>query len=284
RQPSPGTSTKPRRPSEGFCETEMSDDRLNALKQIRAPAPTESARRRAIQAAMLAYDQAQQNSIQAPKGDAGTGRLRTIFDALKGNWIMDTRVSIGLGTAAIALLLLPLGYQLYTTTAITPLSFESGDSVDPVAPDAEEPKSVALSEAEKPATQPAGNPADEQGLVAEPIDDGRARVNGRGVTLLEMDATGDAAAQPGAETATKRQEFAGADQPAAGTVAPLVGSESLAAMPAPEPMMMPQTMPSGDEFTDFDESPVKVVAEEPVSTFSIDVDTASYSYVRRLLG
>ena len=29
------------------------------------------------------------------------------------------------------------------------------------------------------------------------------------------------------------------------------------------------------------ESPVKVVAEEPVSTFSIDVDTASYSYVRR---
>jgi Ca-activated chloride channel family protein len=47
--------------------------------------------------------------------------------------------------------------------------------------------------------------------------------------------------------------------------------------------MMPQAQPSGDQFTDFDESPVKVTAEEPVSTFSIDVDTASYSYVRRLL-
>jgi Ca-activated chloride channel homolog len=53
--------------------------------------------------------------------------------------------------------------------------------------------------------------------------------------------------------------------------------------PMPEPMMVQQTEPSGDEFTEFTESPVKVVAEEPVSTFSIDVDTASYSYVRRML-
>jgi hypothetical protein len=40
---------------------------------------------------------------------------------------MDTRMSLGLGTAAVALLLLPLGYQLYTTTAITPPGFESRD-------------------------------------------------------------------------------------------------------------------------------------------------------------
>ena len=42
-------------------------------------------------------------------------------------------------------------------------------------------------------------------------------------------------------------------------------------------------MPSGDEFTTFAESPVKIVKNEPVSTFSIDVDTAAYSYVRRAL-
>jgi Ca-activated chloride channel family protein len=35
-----------------------------------------------------------------------------------------------------------------------------------------------------------------------------------------------------------------------------------------------------DKFTDIKTNPVKVVAEEPVSTFSIDVDTASYSFVR----
>ena len=57
------------------------------------------------------------------------------------------------------------------------------------------------------------------------------------------------------------------------------GYADFATMPAP----MPGTTPSGDTFTAFDESPVKVVAEQPVSTFSIDVDTASYSYVRSML-
>ena len=38
-----------------------------------------------------------------------------------------------------------------------------------------------------------------------------------------------------------------------------------------------------DRFTDSPENPVSVVAEDPVSTFSIDVDTASYSFVRASL-
>jgi Ca-activated chloride channel family protein len=38
-----------------------------------------------------------------------------------------------------------------------------------------------------------------------------------------------------------------------------------------------------DRFTAIDENPFRVAAEEPVSTFSIDVDTASYSWVRASL-
>ncbi|HEX7026850.1 MAG TPA: VWA domain-containing protein [Gammaproteobacteria bacterium] len=38
-----------------------------------------------------------------------------------------------------------------------------------------------------------------------------------------------------------------------------------------------------DQFEDFEINPVKLVSEEPVSTFSVDVDTASYSFVRRQL-
>src|SRR5690606_26574555 len=54
---------------------------------------------------------------------------------IKGSWIMDTRVGLGLGTAALALLLLPLGYQLYTSTALTPrLGFEQREPVGPVTP------------------------------------------------------------------------------------------------------------------------------------------------------
>lgn len=38
-----------------------------------------------------------------------------------------------------------------------------------------------------------------------------------------------------------------------------------------------------DQFEDFEINPIKLVTEEPVSTFSVDVDTASYSFVRRQL-
>ena len=39
----------------------------------------------------------------------------------------------------------------------------------------------------------------------------------------------------------------------------------------------------GDRFAPFDENPVKRAAEDPVSTFSIDVDTASYGFMRASL-
>jgi Ca-activated chloride channel family protein len=59
-------------------------------------------------------------------------------------------------------------------------------------------------------------------------------------------------------------------------------SEAIGFAPPAQPIVIvPQE--TGDQFIDFDESRVKAVAEDPVSTFSIDVDTASYSYVRRLL-
>jgi len=45
----------------------------------------------------------------------------------------------------------------------------------------------------------------------------------------------------------------------------------------------PQRPDSGEEYADYKTNPVKLVREEPVSTFSIDVDTASYSLVRNQL-
>lgn len=56
-----------------------------------------------------------------------------------------------------------------------------------------------------------------------------------------------------------------------------VGGVSIAA-----DMIAPQYHDEGrDKFKDIADSPIKQVSEEPVSTFSIDVDTASYSFVRR---
>ncbi|KCZ53075.1 vWA domain-containing protein [Hyphomonas pacifica] len=50
----------------------------------------------------------------------------------------------------------------------------------------------------------------------------------------------------------------------------------MSGMPMPEPEFR-------DQYEDVEANPVKLVSEEPVSTFSIDVDTASYANVRRFL-
>ena len=50
----------------------------------------------------------------------------------------------------------------------------------------------------------------------------------------------------------------------------------------PTDMLVPQEE-NRDRIEDFKTNPVKSAVEDPVSTFSIDVDTASYSFVRRSL-
>jgi Ca-activated chloride channel family protein len=56
-----------------------------------------------------------------------------------------------------------------------------------------------------------------------------------------------------------------------------------AAAPPPPAMMMAPEPEFRDQYEDVDPNPVKLTSEEPVSTFSIDVDTASYANVRRFL-
>jgi Ca-activated chloride channel family protein len=53
-------------------------------------------------------------------------------------------------------------------------------------------------------------------------------------------------------------------------------------MPAPMPMPVPD-QPSNERYGAISDNPIHRVAEAPVSTFSVDVDTGSYSNVRRLL-
>ena len=69
-------------------------------------------------------------------------------------------------------------------------------------------------------------------------------------------------------------------------------SSRLVAKPAPEPVPHPVVAPYNapyyqeqgrESFPDYDDNNVKVTTMEPVSTFSVDVDTSSYSFVRRVI-
>ncbi|MHA6731865.1 vWA domain-containing protein [Devosia sp. A369] len=161
---------------------------------------------------------------------------------------MDLRLPIG--TAAIALLVLPLGYQLYTTTSMTPAESVAVPQQVEIAPaPADVPVATAQTKAEAPNI--AARPAPEMARQPAPS--------------IALDSS----------VANRVQSMAPAGA--------MAESEALYA-PAPMPVggAMPSE-PSGDQFTSFDEQRLKIVADEPVSTFSIDVDTASYAYVRRLL-
>ncbi|HTO28274.1 MAG TPA: VWA domain-containing protein, partial [Devosia sp.] len=203
---------------------------------------------------------------------------------------MDMRLPIG--TAAIALLVLPLGYQLYSTTSMTP-----ADAVPPrpvisvEQPPVDQPAEIAV--AEEPADKPADAVAN---TVASPATTTTETEAGRDQVVVAPEPVLTEEMAPDLDDGLMDKEVALQEAPmVGGAVAPQqvqsmapsgAAMESDAYMVAPAPMpsiVALPTEPTGDEFTSFDEQRLKAVADEPVSTFSIDVDTASYSYVRRQL-
>lgn len=69
--------------------------------------------------------------------------------------------------------------------------------------------------------------------------------------------------------------------PAEGRVAPIAGI--VAMQPPLEPEQTPIAEANTEQYPDATVSPLKITNEEPVSTFSIDVDTAAYGIVRSSL-
>jgi Ca-activated chloride channel family protein len=84
-------------------------------------------------------------------------------------------------------------------------------------------------------------------------------------------------------TATRRTEQV-QELPLTGTV---VGGETLRGMQAPSGTFIPPvqvaTDPGNERYDGEEVSPVKLTAAEPVSTFSVDVDTGAYANTRRYL-
>ena len=256
-------------------DDKMTDEALSTLKLLRAGAPSPEARKLALNAAMVAFDAAQPKA--APPKRSWLNR-----------WTLGAGLGVPLTTAVAALVLFPLSTQLYTATS---------HRLDAVPPSKKE-TTVAT--------------------VDEPIksDDAKAKLGGEATTTLKLQtppvvlekpvappvpttatiAPKDAEGRP-VTRGTIQTEEALPEMDQLATVAPAPETTSRDIMVAPKqsaPMSanatalggMAQPVPyqqSGDTFQKFDENRTKVTATEPVSTFSIDVDTASYSYVRSTL-
>src|SRR5690606_36867596 len=62
-----------------------------------------------------------------------------------------------------------------------------------------------------------------------------------------------------------------------------VQAEAAAADAVMPPPQLPASPVNREDYADLDDNPVRRASEHPVSTFSVDVDTVSYSNVRRML-
>lgn len=223
----------------------MTEFDLNRLSRRTPPAADPSARAAALAAAMQAFDGAEKTS-DAPQGSAAGGRRSSIFNRI---WspIMNRRFLAG---SALATLLVVPAAGLVTYELV-----KSGT----VTLDAQ--------------TTIAAKPADE---------DQRARRQVAEKAKAEMKVAADSAEPaPLAESREEEEAVAAMPEPLAVGGAATVQSLSRMAMQPSDAMPLPAE--NRERFASADPNPVKSVATDPVSTFSADVDTASYSYVRRSL-
>ncbi|GHA28239.1 hypothetical protein GCM10007989_25350 [Devosia pacifica] len=240
------------------------DDDFKDLASIEVPPPRADARRQAIDAARTAFAaEAEKNSDTATQGSWLTSRLKSIAGFFERFETMDMRIP--LGTAAIALLVFPVSYYLIDsgTLDLRGLVPDDGEAVEDVA--APEPVPATPAEPqEEVASAPAADAEAPPALVE------RAEERQEPIQL-------PAQAQPsGAQQQQRMQQ----------SFAQSYDSAAQSMPPSPAPMAAPQGMapqPSGDQFAEFEESGVHAVVDDPVSTFSVDVDTASYAYVRRMV-
>jgi len=258
------------------------DRALDRLRQTPVPAATDDARARALAAATAAFDAeaAEKVSPRATQGPAA--RRRLISGAGQSAWrrIMQNRIALG-GIAA-GVIAFPL---------VAALVVERGAFVPPAPP--------ALD----------ATPPRQQAGTAEP-----AETRGRGIVDAAKTEAAPSLGEEAAGLAMPQDGYAdlpivsGQDGDADIVMAPEPTPETggLAAPPPPSPLggaaparlerklaapmstttafdAASQQAPSRDRFEPADPNGVRVTAEAPVSTFSIDADTASYAWVRRSL-
>jgi Ca-activated chloride channel family protein len=231
----------------------IEDDELETLRKIAAPAPRAEARERALNAAMAAFDE---NSATVPQGSAGGLRLTERASKLWSGMMQKKLI----GAPAIAgLMALPIaGYVAYYMLEENPYRFDaeprvtetSGQVTAPLNPAQPEAEERDVSETLVPIAAPEAAPVP-GGLMG--IAPGSGQVPGRAPKLSRS-------------PATMGETKLSADAMTAAPYDPAVSDAE-----------------DRERFEAFKTNPVRSALEDPVSTFSIDVDTASYSFARRSL-
>ncbi|MCC1491393.1 VWA domain-containing protein [Cognatishimia sp. F0-27] len=233
------------------------DDLARAMRDA-TPRP-DAARK----ADVLARAQENFDAVQGMSGAArptserpAGGRIRGVRDMLHA---MKTRTMLGLTTAATAVAAVSL-LAVLPSFEMPRLGGNGPVSVSEAALDAEEMAPVVLAE-----------PV----VAAEPV------------VVAEAESAADAPMvpreAPGALTRMAAPDTGAAVLYSGQAVSPETGEGRAVQLPLPVPDRPIVAEADTEAYPDAEANPVKITAEEPVSTFSIDVDTASWAMVRRAL-
>ncbi|HHZ07664.1 MAG TPA: VWA domain-containing protein [Rhizobiales bacterium] len=245
----------------------VDDDELDLLRTMKAPATRADARARALEAALGAYDL--ENSAAAPQGSAApqrlTERARKLWSEIMNKKLMAAPAIAGLMALPIA------GYVTYHLMQENAYRFGADNDVSETGGQGTAlPGKVAVGDIE------VNRDAETELFAPEPssVPPANAGTAWQGTEALPR-GIGDAAS--GADPALHVQKI--------GRSPTALGESKLS---APAQTSAPaDNFVAGEEnrerFEEFKTNPVRSALENPVSTFSIDVDTASYSFVRRSL-
>lgn len=262
----------------------MTND-LNDLAKRMPPKASEVARRRALAAAMDAFDASEEFS-NAAQGSPARRRQSSILNRL---WspLMNRRFLAG--SALATLLVVPaagyLTFQLTRNGLPVQTSVSESKVVkteESVSIPVEDLPKVDTSTLESDAARPA--PVDRQSETRRETDFSAGEV---AQLFNRPEASGGEAKRSSSSerayaTAKARSSEATERQRNQGVFASKPMRMDQAAVAAPEPLSAVE-QDSRDRFSGAETNPVKSVASDPVSTFSADVDTASYSFARKSL-
>ncbi|MGO6828614.1 von Willebrand factor type A domain-containing protein [Rhizobium ruizarguesonis] len=275
------------------------DKELEKLSRLTPPAATPEARARALAAAMQAFDTAENNAAAA-QGNAKGWRQSSIIHWI---WSPVMNKKFLAGSALATLLVIPAaGYFTFELTRNQlPIVDQTEIAGNLSKNNAPKPIDEAARQSAKPTTVvPQLRPAtpETSGLAEQPAADSAQALRDKEqqaaaksaasqlpdfsadeISTLLNKSEGSAAALGGAKRSV----------PAAPGVAPQQQlAEPMAAIaPSPAPpaegRVQMQLDPNRERFANAAANPIKSVATDPVSTFSADVDSASYAFVRRSL-
>jgi len=239
-----------------------------AFEKLETKHPSRDAEDRAIAAGLRAFRDSRQKNRARPRLMIDT--INTTWE-----WIMGHRLAFG--TVAAAVLVFPISAAIMTTTGIGPFRLPVEEQVTGrLVPDGE-----AVRHDEAP---PAG--AGGVTVIAPPSTmTHRAQKDGTGRDMAASETVAAPpviAQRPVAEAKARPDMRTYQNQVAAPARTRSMPQDMLGtiASPAPEPAPVWEPEP---RLAPADGNEVTLVSEAPVSTFSIDVDTASYARLRRSL-